>query len=65
MYEIAIGIDGFLTQKAVQEVREVLSDEDRRMQMVEKNYKIGKRFFSYSVLRKKLSSILSSFYGEI
>ena len=34
-----ISIDGFLTQKAVDQVRDVLLNEERRAEMVEKNFK--------------------------
>ena len=60
-----VAIDGFLTNKAVSEVRDVLRNDQRRSAMVEKNYEIGRRFFSYGVLRRRLSSILSGFYGEL
>ena len=60
-----VAIDGFITNKAVQDVRDVLQNDERRLSMVEKNFEIGKRFFSYGVLRRRLSAILSGFYGEL
>ncbi len=60
-----ISIDGFLTQKAVDQVRDVLLNEERRAEMVEKNFNIAKKFFSFPVLKKRLSALLSSFYGEL
>ena len=58
-----IEIDGFLTQKAVDRVREVLLDPQKRAEMVEKNFALARRHFSYDVLRRRLESVLSSFYG--
>jgi glycosyltransferase involved in cell wall biosynthesis len=59
-----IAIDGYLTQKAIEEVHDVLLNESRRTAMVEKNFNLGKKYFSISLLRKRLSSILSSIYGD-
>ncbi|UCF97287.1 MAG: glycosyltransferase family 4 protein [Spirochaetaceae bacterium] len=60
-----IAIDGFLTQNAVQQVEEVLNDAARRRIMVEKNFELGKKYFSYSALKKGLSTLLTSFFGTI
>ena len=60
-----ITIDGYLTQKAVQQVREILTDSSRRAEMVEKNYEIARRFFSLKVLKRRLSSVLANFYGYL
>ena len=59
-----IAIDGFLTSDAVAKVRNVLTNPDLRREMVEKNFEIGRKFFSLNVLRRRLGSLLSSFYGE-
>ena len=60
-----VAIDGFLTNRAVDQVRKVLLDKDRREQMVERNYQIGKKHFSYQVLKRNLRSIFTSFYGYL
>ena len=31
--------------------------------MVERNFELGKKFFSFSVLRRKLRSLITSFTG--
>ena len=59
-----ISIDGYLTQKTVEDVRDVLLNESRRKQMVEKNYTLGKKYFSTTLLRRRLGSILDSIFGE-
>ena len=58
-----IVMDGFLTQKNIEEVKEVLMSEKRREQMVETNYQIAKKHYSYAVLRKKLNYLLNLFFG--
>ena len=54
-------IDGFLTKDAVQNVKEVLHSPARREKMIEHNYQIARRYYSYSVLREQLSALLLTF----
>lgn len=60
-----VAIDGFLTRAAVNQVEEVLTNSGRRQAMVEKNFQLGLKYFSYSVLRRSLSSMLARFFGTI
>lgn len=53
-----IEIDGFVTDDAVAETRRLLTDDAYRDQMVEHNYQIARRFFSYAVLRRKISGLI-------
>ncbi len=57
-------MDGFLTDKTVQAVGEILKSTGRRDKMVNRNYEIAARHYSYSVLRKHLNSIMINFFGE-
>lgn len=59
-----IAIDGYLTKGKVDQVREILVNESLRKEMVEKNFILGKKYFSMNLLRKKLIAILDSIYGE-
>jgi len=54
-----IEIDGYVSEEAVRQTREVLENPQRRQAMVEKNYEIAKRFFSYRVLQQKLKHLVS------
>ncbi len=56
-----IHMDQYLTKSAVDEVREVLSNEKRKTEMVEKNYELALKYFSYTVLTKKLEAVLALF----
>ena len=60
-----IAIDGFLTSDAVHQVEEVLNDAERRQAMVERNFELGKKYFSYSSLKRGMSALLTSFFGTI
>ena len=53
-----IELDGYVTDDAVRQARLVLEDSELRKRMVEKNYEIATRCFSYRVLRKKLKALI-------
>jgi mannosylglucosylglycerate synthase len=58
-----VAMDGFLTRGVLEHVRRVISDEAYRREMVDYNYELGKAFFSYAVLRRKLRSLITNFTG--
>ena len=58
-----ITMDGYLTRDVVSEVECVLSDDDYRREMVDHNYELGKAYFSYSVLRRKLRALIANATG--
>ncbi|MGB2689011.1 MAG: glycosyltransferase family 4 protein [Desulfobacterales bacterium] len=53
-----IEIDGFVTEDAVRMTRDVLENSELCKNMVEKNYDIAARCYSYSVLRQKLKNLI-------
>jgi glycosyltransferase involved in cell wall biosynthesis len=53
-----IEIDGFVSEPQVEQTRQVLQNPDLCRQMVDLNYEIANRCFSYSVLRQKLRSLI-------
>ena len=52
-------MDGFLTDQVVEDVSSVLRDEVHRREMVEHNYKLGQRFFSFDVVQRELQMLLA------
>ncbi len=56
-------MDGFLTRQVVDEVRRLLEDGEYRASTVEHNYRIAARFYSYSVLRRDLRTLITNFTG--
>ena len=54
----AIEIDGYVTQASIERTREVLEDAELRKRMVDQNYEVAKRFFSYDFLRRRLRSYI-------
>ena len=56
-------MDGFITDRVVNQVREVLESPERRERMVDHNYVVATRHYSYSVLRKRLAFLIANFFG--
>lgn len=53
-----IEIDGYVNRPALLLAKKVLREEAFREEMTARNYALGKRFFSYKVLRGKLDTLL-------
>jgi len=56
-------MDGFVTQNLLRQVRKTLEDSEYRESMVEHNFKVARRFYSYSVLRRSLRTLLTGLTG--
>ncbi|MCA9074906.1 MAG: glycosyltransferase family 4 protein [Planctomycetaceae bacterium] len=59
-----LSMDGYMTKKLADQVRRVMTDEEYRTDMVEWNYQLATKFFSYSVLRRKLRAMVCNFTGQ-
>ncbi|HUX49991.1 MAG TPA: glycosyltransferase family 4 protein [Spirochaetia bacterium] len=57
-------MDDFISDKTVSETQELLNDPVRMHRMVERNFELGNRYFSYTILSAKLWHIIRTFYGE-
>ena len=55
---LTIELDGFVTKDAVRKTRKVLESPGLRQKMVEANYEIATRCYSYSVLQQKLKNLI-------
>ena len=49
-----ITIEGFVTGQTIEKITEILTNNEHRNQMVEKNYRLGNQYFSYEVLEHLL-----------
>jgi len=56
-----IELDGFVDDGAVQRTKELLDAPEQVKAMVEKNYALAREHFSYEVLGRKLTEVLSNF----
>ena len=54
-------INGLVTKETVDNTKSVLSDVSRREQMVEKNYMLASRYFSYERLERIICEIIERF----
>lgn len=50
--------NGFLTKKAIKDIKKIIYNEKIAEEIGEFNFNLGKKYFSYEVLEKKLESIL-------
>jgi glycosyltransferase involved in cell wall biosynthesis len=62
-FDLAV-MDGFLNRHTVALVRELLSSRDRREQMVETNYSVARRHFSYATFRRQMNGLLAELLGD-
>lgn len=62
-FDLAV-MDGFLSKTTVQKVRAILESRERRERMVNNNYEIARRYYSYSMLRKHFGTIINDFFVE-
>ena len=53
-----IELDGYVTDSTVELTRDVLDNVQRRQEMVDLNYSLGKECFSYETLRRELRAAL-------
>jgi glycosyltransferase involved in cell wall biosynthesis len=53
-----IGFDGFITEDTVRQARSVLQDPDSTAEMVAHNYELGRHYYSFQVLEKRLVALL-------
>ena len=58
-----IEMDGFITTQLIDQVRRTLNDQQYRRDMVMLNYKVARRFYSYTVLRRILRTMIASLTG--
>jgi len=56
-------MDGYLSKKEIERVRKILEDEESRQKMVDCNYEIASRHYSYEYLRRRLNFLLTNFFG--
>jgi glycosyltransferase involved in cell wall biosynthesis len=49
-----IEIDGYVTDKAVEQTKQVLDNPEYRQEMVDHDFELAKKYFSYSVLEQNL-----------
>lgn len=59
-----ITIDELVTQRTIKAIREVLADKERRESMTDKNFRLGKEYFSYEVLERGLIHLIDVLHTQ-
>ncbi len=59
-----IEFDGFITDATLKSARHVLLHPAETMESAETNYALARRYFSYTVLERRLGLLLSDCFGE-
>jgi glycosyltransferase involved in cell wall biosynthesis len=49
-----VELNGYVTQDAIEQTKQILTDLKRRQEMVDLNYELGKQYYSYDILRRRL-----------
>ena len=60
----AIELPGYVDDKVLADTREIINNPELCEKIVEHNYKLGKRYYSYSVLQRKLKNLLFDMFGS-
>ena len=58
-----ITMDGFITPDVVAAVRRILDDRNARKEMGNHNFQVASRYFSYSILRRRLQTLVINVMG--
>ena len=57
-------MDGFITPVLVNQVRRVIEDKDYRNSIVDHNYRVARKYYSYTVLRRLLRYHIAALTGD-
>ncbi|RPJ20555.1 MAG: glycosyltransferase family 1 protein [Chloroflexi bacterium] len=60
----AVEFTGFITDKTIKHVQKILQDREFVEEMTGHNYKLGKRFYSFTVLEQQLKVLLHSCFSR-
>lgn len=56
-------LDGFVTERIISQIKKLLSSEKRKTAMVDKNYELARKYFSYEILEHKLMHLIHTLVG--
>ncbi|MGC8886540.1 MAG: glycosyltransferase [Verrucomicrobiia bacterium] len=59
-----IEMSNLVTNSIVEQVKTILQDKNLREEWAETNYKLGLKYFSYTVAKRKLAARLANLFGE-
>jgi glycosyltransferase involved in cell wall biosynthesis len=59
-----IEFDGYVTDATLEQTQRVLADAELRARQAAQNYDLARRYFSYTVLQRRLQTLLTDCFGE-
>ena len=59
-----VWFDGFISDNTLEMVRQILRNSTRAQEWAEENYQLAKRYFSFTVLERRLQSVLADCLGQ-
>lgn len=59
-----IELDDYITDSSIRLTRQILANPKMSEELVEYNYRLGKRYYSFRVLKNKLSILLAESFGS-
>jgi glycosyltransferase involved in cell wall biosynthesis len=60
-----IEFDGYISDATLEQVRHLLKHPEQAAQDAEQNYALARRYYSYSVLERRLQHLLADTFGEM
>jgi len=58
-----VEFDDFVTPSSIQQIQRILKNSDLAEEMADHNYALAKKHYSFTVLEKKLSALITEFFG--
>lgn len=59
-----IEFDGFISEKTLEDTRYILTHPETACQQCEQNYELARRYYSFSMLERRLKLLLADCFGE-
>jgi glycosyltransferase involved in cell wall biosynthesis len=59
-----IEFDGFITDETVRRTRQILANPDMCGEMTDHNYRLARRYYSFTMLERSLKTLLADYFGE-
>ncbi len=59
-----IEFDGYIAEETIQQTRQVLTTPSLAAEMAEVNYDLARRHYSYTMLERRLQTLLADLFGE-
>jgi hypothetical protein len=60
-----IEFDGYISEKTLEDTRYILTHPEKALQQCEHNYELARRYYSFSMLERRLGLLLSDCFGEV